>query len=287
MRVTVHTHAATGPYGFQPNKPWLGPTTVRSGPRHRVVRHRSRLATRAIGYMSVMSEQPGPDESGRPQPGEDHPAEGGDPAEAEIGAKRARRHDETTAASAKTPVAGSSPSDSDSPPTTDDVARLTPDGHRLLGIYLDDHRAGANGGLSLARRLLRENPNNTLTATLSDVVGQIIEDTRTLDDIVQRVGHSPNRLKIAAAGAAEWIGRFKLGGRLRRYSPVSRLEEFEALCAGVLIKRSLWRTLGIVFDADPRLDGIDFTSLERRAEQQVVMLEKHHRQIVDLIMHAR
>ena len=57
---------------------------------------------------------------------------------------------------------------------------------------------------------------------------------------------------MGLAVAGEWLARLKLNGRLRGYSPVSRLEEFEMLTAGIVTKASLWRTLRIVLDGDSR-----------------------------------
>ncbi|HEX4982697.1 MAG TPA: hypothetical protein VFV63_13415 [Ilumatobacteraceae bacterium] len=47
---------------------------------------------------------------------------------------------------------------------------------RLLGIYLDDHRAGAAGGVALARRMLESNPDNYLTSTMRELIGEIDSD---------------------------------------------------------------------------------------------------------------
>jgi len=155
------------------------------------------------------------------------------------------------------------------------------DPHAQLGIYLRDHRAGASAGLSLARRLLEQNSSNYLTATLTEIVRQIDEDRQTLEDVKQRLGFEPSRVKMALAILGERLGRLKVNGRLRGYSAVSRLEEFEMLIAGIITKASLWRTLGIVLEGDSRVAGIDFDGLVRRAESQVLMLEEHRPQIAN------
>ena len=149
-----------------------------------------------------------------------------------------------------------------------------------LGIYLRDHRAGAAGGLSLARRFLDENQHNSLTSTLEELTRQIDEDRRTLDDVTSRLGFEPSRLKMGLAVTGEWLGRLKLNGRLRGYAPVSRLEEFEMLMAGIVTKASLWRTLALTLAGDNRTSEFDFEELTRRAEKQVLMLEQHRTDIV-------
>jgi hypothetical protein len=165
----------------------------------------------------------------------------------------------------------------------------TPDGadtDRLeqLGIYLRDHGAGAAGGLSLARRFLDENRNNFLTPTLEALTRQIDEDRRTLEHVTSRLGIEPSRLKMGLAVTGEWLGRLKLNGRLRGYAPVSRLEEFEMLMAGIVTKASLWRTLGLALAGDNRTSEFDFEDLTRRAEKQVLMLEQHRAEIVNDVL---
>jgi hypothetical protein len=84
----------------------------------------------------------------------------------------------------------------------------------------------------------------------------------------------PIQAKNAAGWLAEKVGRLKFNGRLLGYSPLSRLEELEALCIGVEGKLSLWRTLKIAAEADERLLGVDLDGLVRRAEQQRADLER-------------
>ena len=103
---------------------------------------------------------------------------------------------------------------------------------------------------------------------------------------MHRLGHEPTRLEMALAVAGEWLGRLKLNGRLRGYSPVSRLEEFEMLSAGILTKASLWRTLRIVLDGEDRAAGTDFDRLVERAESQLLMLEEHREQIAHEVFPA-
>ena len=175
------------------------------------------------------------------------------------------------------------------------TARVTPpsptasaaDPHVQLGIYVRDHRAGAEAGLSLARRILDQNRDNELTSTLENITQQIDEDRHELDALMHRLGHEPPRLKMTLAVAGEWLGRLKLNGRLRGYSPVSRVEEFEMLTAGIVTKASLWRTLRIVLDGERHAAGTDFNLLIERAEEQVLMLEQHRGQIVREAFHPR
>ena len=97
----------------------------------------------------------------------------------------------------------------------------------------------------------------------------------TLDEIADRLGCRPSRGKILVARAAEFVGRLKPNGRLRGYSPLSRLVELELLVAGILTKESLWQTLTVVQQHRSDLAGFDFDDLQRRAMEQRMQLEAH------------
>ena len=144
---------------------------------------------------------------------------------------------------------------------------------RLLGIYLNDHLAGATAGLELARRTLGRNKEGKLGASLSRITSAIEEDRDALRSIMERLGVAPNLAKTSLARVAERAGRLKLNGRLLTYSPLSRVEELETLRLGVEGKLCLWRTLKDVRAGDPRLEGVDLDELARRAESQRDELE--------------
>lgn len=146
---------------------------------------------------------------------------------------------------------------------------------KLLGIYLNDHLAGAAAGLELARRTLGNNESTRYESFLRDLVEAIEEDKRGLEDLMTALGISHDRLKQGAAWMAEKAGRLKLNGQLTGYSPLSRLVEFEGLLLGVAGKQSLWRSLEQVADHDPRLAVTDFDKLIARAEEQRESIEEH------------
>jgi hypothetical protein len=145
---------------------------------------------------------------------------------------------------------------------------------KLLGLYLNDHLAGATLGLELVRRTARENKDSELGSFLADVLfPEIEEDRRTLQRLMGQTGIAPSRPKVAAAWLAEKLGRLKLNGELRRYSPLSRLVELEGLAVGIEGKRALWLALGAARLGG--LSGFDFQALAERAEFQRSRLEEH------------
>lgn len=144
---------------------------------------------------------------------------------------------------------------------------------RLLGIYLNDHLAGATVGAELARRTLGRNKVGKLGTALRRIAEMIEEDRQSLVGVMQRLSVSPNVAKTSFAWLAERAGRLKLNGRLVTYSPLSRVEELEALRLGVEGKLCLWKTLKDARGTDPRLEGVDLDELARRAEAQRDELE--------------
>jgi hypothetical protein len=150
-----------------------------------------------------------------------------------------------------------------------------PIGVRLLAIHLQDHLAGSTVGLELARRTAGANRGSEFGAPLADLRDEVAEDRLTLLDVMRRLDVAPDRLKVAAAWAAEKAGRLKLNGQLHGYSPLSRVIELEGLAMGVSGKRKLWDLLRRM-PADVRLAGIDFAQLVARADDQLARIEELH-----------
>ena len=142
---------------------------------------------------------------------------------------------------------------------------------KRLAIYLNDHRAGSTLGLELIKRTRRENAGTTFQPLLEELEGEIAEDRRTLLRVMTQLGIRPSGTKVAAAWAGEKIGRLKLNGRLRGYSPLSRLVELEALMIGVDGKRALWLALAQLDHS--HLAEFDFEQLADRAASQRDRLE--------------
>lgn len=103
----------------------------------------------------------------------------------------------------------------------------------LLGIYLNDHLAGAITGTGLARRMAASAEPGTHG----------------------RARHPGPRLQGLRLLGWERAGRLKLNGRLVARSPLSDLEETEMLRLGVDGKAAGWRTLRALAERDGRLDA--------------------------------
>jgi hypothetical protein len=146
---------------------------------------------------------------------------------------------------------------------------------KLLGIYLNDHLAGSTAGIELARRACKSNQGSELGRFLAELVMDIDSDRRTLEGIMEDLGIGRDHAKIAGGWVLEKVGRFKLNGQLRGYSPLSRLVELEGLALGVTGKLALWKTLRQLADDEPALDAEALDRLVERAEQQQRGIEGH------------
>jgi hypothetical protein len=141
----------------------------------------------------------------------------------------------------------------------------------LLGIYLNDHLAGATGGVELARRMAVPRGSD---GALRNLAAEIAQDRDALLDIMAALGITVRRYKVGAAWLGEKAARLKLNGRLLARSPLSGLEELEMLRLGVEGKAAGWRTLRALAETDTRLDPARLDELIARAQGQADVLEE-------------
>ena len=146
-----------------------------------------------------------------------------------------------------------------------------------LAIYLNDHLGGATAGAELARRTAASNRSNDYGPVLAELAKEFEEDRKALVDVMQRLSVDRDGLKVLLSWTAEKAGRLKLNGELFRYSPLSRLEEIEALSLGVEGRLALWQALELTQAGDARLRGVDFEELIKRARSQRRRLERQRR----------
>lgn len=147
--------------------------------------------------------------------------------------------------------------------------------NRYLGIYLNDHLAGAAGGVELARRLRSSNKGDAeMGEPLARICAEIEADRETLVRLTDWLGIRRDPLKPKLALLAERLGRLKPNGHLRGYSPLSPVLELEILASGIGGKLQLWNALEQTFGDS--LDGFDFHALAERADRQGQEVEDLH-----------
>jgi hypothetical protein len=146
---------------------------------------------------------------------------------------------------------------------------------KLLGIYLNDHLGGSTTGIELVRRACSQNQGTDYGRFLAELTKEIEEDRAALFEIMDRLGIRRDLAKVAGGWVLEKMGRLKLNGQLRGYSPLSRLVELEGLALGVTGKLAGWKALRLIADGEPALDAAALEGLIERAERQQRSLEEH------------
>jgi hypothetical protein len=154
--------------------------------------------------------------------------------------------------------------------TTTGTSRAEPD---LLGIYLNDHLAGATGGAELARRVAGSHGGDHAD-TLRRFAAEVAQDRAALLELMAVLGVPVRGYKVWAAWVGEKAARLKFNGRLLSRSPLSSLEELEMMRLGVEGKAAGWRTLRSLAETDTRLDAGRLDELIARARRQSDLLEK-------------
>lgn len=148
------------------------------------------------------------------------------------------------------------------------------DAHTLLTVYLQDHHAGSVGGLELAKRCARNNPEEPIGGFLRELIAGLEISQDMLEQVMAHQDIAPSPVKSPLAVVAERVGRVKLNGQLVGYSPLSRLEELEALSAGVETQHNLWRTLEALPTGSlpPEVDAEERVARTRKQREE---LEEH------------
>jgi hypothetical protein len=160
--------------------------------------------------------------------------------------------------------------------------------HDFLGIYLNDHLAGATGGVGLARRLsAAADPGSESARVLSTLADEIAQDRVALIKIMGKLGIPVRGYKVFAGWAGEKAGRVKLNGHLLTRSPLSALEETELLRLGVEGKAAGWRSLRSLAERDSRLDAGRLDELIDRAKRQSDTLETLRVAVAERVLATR
>ena len=90
-----------------------------------------------------------------------------------------------------------------------------PSRYGLLGIYLNDHLAGATAGSELARRMARSHQEREEAAILKRLAAEIARDRTALLDIMAALGIPMRAYKVGVA----WIGGESRTAQVQRSHP--------------------------------------------------------------------
>lgn len=117
---------------------------------------------------------------------------------------------------------------------------------------------------------------------MAQICAELEAERADLQALMQRLGIRRSPVKPAGAWLAEKLGRLKLNGQLRGYSPLSRMVELEGLCIGITGKLQMWRALGRNLGEERA--GLDFARLAEQAERQRRTVEKLHAKAAERVL---
>ncbi|MEV5084396.1 hypothetical protein AB0K74_38340 [Streptomyces sp. NPDC056159] len=149
--------------------------------------------------------------------------------------------------------------------------------HDTLGIYLNDHLAGATLGVGLARHVAHRHRRTVGRSRLEQIADEIGQDRQALLTIMDGLGVPARRYKVCAGWAAERVRRLKPNVALRRSSGLDTVVELETLRLGVEGKSLLWHTLLALAPQRTDLDESQLKDLLARARNQIDALEELRR----------
>jgi hypothetical protein len=156
---------------------------------------------------------------------------------------------------------------------TSRISRAGGSGPDPIGIYLNDHLAGATLGEGRAWSAAAAVQDPSASSDLRRIASEITQDRAALLGIMASLGIGVRHYKVYAAWVAEKAGRLKPNGHLISRSPLSDLVEMEFLLMGVEGKAAAWHTLRALADYDTRLDQGQLDELIARAKRQSGTLE--------------
>ena len=137
-----------------------------------------------------------------------------------------------------------------------------------LNEYLNDHLAGSVGALELFDRLIDIYQGKPLERFFQDLRNEIDADQETLKELIAKLGEKESAVRKAGAWVAEKLSRATIQLSEPREGELGLFLALEVLALGINGKRSLWRALAGASETAPRLRGLDYAMLEKRAMEQ-------------------
>jgi hypothetical protein len=142
---------------------------------------------------------------------------------------------------------------------------------KILHSYLNDHLAGSVSALETLPHWSHLHEGKPLGFFFKEIEAEITADQDLLRDVMRRLDVKESAIRKAGAWAAEKVGRARLKVAGDEPDSLGLVLTFEGLIMGVTGKKLMWRALAAA--NLPQLDGFNFENLQRRAEQQIELLE--------------
>ncbi len=146
---------------------------------------------------------------------------------------------------------------------------------KKLGIYLNDHLAGAAVGVRLAERLTATSTDLAEKLCFAQLLDEVKSDRTELLGVIEETGCEVSRKRQAAGATLAKPVIWRMAAHGLDYGKLGRFEMIELLADGIQAKRLLWKTLQEVLGSRPGWKGLNFRELEKRASVQLQSIEVH------------
>jgi hypothetical protein len=143
-----------------------------------------------------------------------------------------------------------------------------------LGVYLNDHLAGATAGVELARRVARGHRDAEHRKRLAPLAADIAADREALLQLMRNAGVPVHGYKIVGGWLMEKAARLKPNAYALTRSPLSDLIELESLHLGIQGKAAGWRVLLAAAANGAPVDQERIHVLLDRATGQLAVVEE-------------
>jgi hypothetical protein len=146
---------------------------------------------------------------------------------------------------------------------------------RSLGVYLNDHLAGATGLVELLRRSAGSHTGR-LGEELARLRDEAVDDRRSLRSLMSRLEVRESAPLVALGWLGEKAGRLKPNGYVVRRSPLADVVEIEGMRLGTFGTLGCWRVLRGVASYDDRISTTELDALVSRAEKRLARVDALH-----------
>ena len=154
-----------------------------------------------------------------------------------------------------------------------------------LATYMHDHLAGSAYAVDLVEFIRDTYKGQELGQFAAWLLSQIEADREVLKALAKQAGGGgSSKAKELTAWLGEKVSRLKLGHGAN--NGLGLFEALEFLEIGIHGKLELWRAFAAVAPANPRLRGVDFAQMARRAEKQLEEVESRRLHLAQLVFGA-
>jgi hypothetical protein len=144
--------------------------------------------------------------------------------------------------------------------------------HQTLSNYLNQHFLGSEGGVNAFRAAADTWKGTAQEAALLSLCRQVMTDRQDLRNLIEKLGYEVHPLKLAFTQAVRLAGRVNPVNLLRKQQAGMAQVELDVLAGMLRAKLSMWETLLLVAEKDPRLDAASLRDLQARATDQITQV---------------